>query len=111
MESLKEFLRSGPAFDYIGTRLHGGVHCLLQGRRSLILEVDNRAREIAQDTGLPTVKREDLGAIHRWMQESSRLNIRMNRAAIEKWRNQFRTEKWSPKKRQTAPTKYDHSIA
>ncbi len=66
-DSLKKFLASGTPVDYIGTRLHGGVFCLLRGKRSLIVEVDNRATEIARDTGLPTVKRVDLETLRRWI--------------------------------------------
>ena len=89
-DALNGFLRDGPACDYVGTRLHGGVHCLLSRRRSLIIEVDNRATEIARDTGLPTTRRDDFEFIRRWMVGPTTLNIRMNAAAIDQWRGQFR---------------------
>ena len=47
--------------DVIGTRLHGGIRGLLHGRRSLVIEIDNRARDIGAETGLPTQKRNALG--------------------------------------------------
>jgi hypothetical protein len=43
--------------DYVGTRLHAGIRALQLGARSTIVAVDNRAREIAKDTGLPIVDR------------------------------------------------------
>lgn len=89
MASLNEFLRTGPRVDYIGTRLHGGVHCLLAGKRSLIMEVDNRSAEISRDTGLPTAKPDDMEAVRRWIQGPTPLNIRMNGEAINRWRAQF----------------------
>lgn len=92
LDSLDDFLCSGIAVDYIGTRLHGGIRCLLAGKRALVLEVDNRAAEVGRDTGLPTAKREDFDAISRWIQGPGSLDIRMNRAAIEKWRAQFHTD-------------------
>ena len=46
--------------DYIGTRLHGGIHALNNERRSLIIAVDNRAKEISKDTKLPVIGREEV---------------------------------------------------
>ena len=46
--------------DYVGTRLHAGIRALSKGRRSLIISIDNRAECISADTGLPTIRREDV---------------------------------------------------
>lgn len=43
--------------DVIGSRLHGGIQGLHAGRRSVILAVDNRAREIGALTQIPVVDR------------------------------------------------------
>jgi polysaccharide pyruvyl transferase WcaK-like protein len=87
--ALNAFLRTGPSCDYVGTRLHGGIHCLNHGRRALILEVDNRAREIARDTGLPTAPREDLEAVRRWILAPPPIRLHLPVAEIERWRAQF----------------------
>jgi polysaccharide pyruvyl transferase WcaK-like protein len=89
--ALNDFINSDLRFDYIGTRLHGGVQCLLAGRRPLVLEVDNRAKEIARDTGFPTVARDGFDAIRRWITGSTSFNIKMNSEAIAQWRGQFQT--------------------
>jgi hypothetical protein len=91
LTALNEFLSSDLSFDYVGTRLHGGVQCLLAGRRPLVLEVDNRAREIARDTGFPTAARDDFDAIRRWITGPTNLNIRIDVKAIAQWRGQFQT--------------------
>lgn len=39
---------------YIGTRLHGGIHALNLGASARVFAIDNRAREIGKDIGLPT---------------------------------------------------------
>lgn len=88
-QAFEAFVRSGVPFDYIGTRLHGGIHCLNHRRRSLILEVDNRAREISRDTGLPTVPREDLEAIERWIDTPFAFRVTLPVVNIERWRRQF----------------------
>lgn len=91
--SFDEFLASGIPFDYIGTRLHGGVICLLARKRSLIIEVDNRAREIARDTGLPTAARDDFEFISRWITGPTETHIALPLEAIDRWRAQFRPPK------------------
>ena len=94
--ALNEFLQSPRVFDYVGTRLHGGVRCLLANRRSLIVGIDNRAAEIARDTGLAVVPRGDLAAIERWIPGSPPPAIRLNVRAIEQWRAQFRSDSGAP---------------
>lgn len=89
LDGLDELLRSSINFDYIGTRLHGGIRCLLNRRRSLILEIDNRAAEIARETGLPTARRGDIARIEQWIKEPSSLRITMNSDAITRWRTRI----------------------
>jgi polysaccharide pyruvyl transferase WcaK-like protein len=78
--------------DYIGTRLHGGIRALQQGRRTLILGVDNRGFEIHRDTGLPVVARTELGAVEAWIDGSAATTVRLPWAAINQWRRQFSTQ-------------------
>jgi len=47
--------------DVVGTRLHGSIRGLLHKRRSLAIVIDNRARDIGRETGLPTHSRDELG--------------------------------------------------
>lgn len=46
--------------DYVGTRLHAGIHALNQGVRSLVIAIDNRAIELGRDVNLPILMREDI---------------------------------------------------
>ena len=89
-DAFDEFVRTHPSFDYVGTRLHGGIYCLLHRRRALVLGIDNRAREIAKDTGLPTADRSDVAAIERWIDAAQPTTISMPTRAIAEWRSQFR---------------------
>ncbi len=86
LEGLDGFVRGDIPFDYIGTRLHGGIRCLQSRRRSLILEIDNRAAEIARDTGLPTLPRDDFKAIEGWIDGSAPVSLRLPRAEMERWK-------------------------
>jgi polysaccharide pyruvyl transferase WcaK-like protein len=89
--ALERFIAATPQFDYVGTRLHGGIRCLLAGRRSLILSLDNRTPEIARETNLPAVAREDGGAVEAWINGCAETRITLNLAAIGRWKEQFAT--------------------
>ncbi|MBH8566266.1 polysaccharide pyruvyl transferase family protein [Nostoc sp. CENA67] len=89
LKALDEILSSGH-IDYVGTRLHAGVRALQHQRRTLILSVDNRAVEIAKDTNLPTVKREDIESISSWINSSYETRIKLPLDNINEWKNQFR---------------------
>lgn len=91
LSALDEFIHSGISFDYIGTRLHGGIRCLRSKKRSLIIEVDNRAKEISQDTHLQTVARDDFNHMSQWIEGSPAPQITLNTEAINRWRDQFRS--------------------
>ena len=75
--------------DFIGTRLHGGIRALRKKRRALIIEVDNRATEIAKDTNLTTVKRHDIDAIREWINNPKPVEVRLPADEIARWRGQF----------------------
>ena len=87
MTALDQLLQESEPIDYIGTRLHGGIRCMQQSRRALVLGIDNRATEIASDTGLKVIPRKDLPAIQAWIAGSQPVEIRLNYPDIAKWKN------------------------
>ena len=83
-------LASG-GIDYVGTRLHGGIHAMNMGCRSLILAVDNRASEIAKDTNLPVLPRGgNLDVLEERICSAWETQIDLPTTAIQQWKNQFR---------------------
>ena len=76
--------------DYVGTRLHAGIRALSAGHRSLIVSIDNRAECIGADTGLPTIRREDIsvGLMQR-LHGEIKTEINMPWENIARWKNQF----------------------
>jgi hypothetical protein len=89
LASLDRFLADHPLLDYVGTRLHGGIRCLKAGARCLILTIDNRARTISQDTGLPTALRGDYPALQSWIAGAPAARLTLPQQAIQAWRQQF----------------------
>ena len=76
--------------DYVGTRLHAGIRALSKGRRTLIISIDNRAECISADTGLRTIRREDLGAcLKARVNNPYETKIILPWAKIQQWKDQF----------------------
>lgn len=76
--------------DYVGTRLHAGIRALRKGHRSLIISIDNRAECISADTGLPTLRREDVPiALRQRIEEKNETKINLLWDNIAKWKGQF----------------------
>ncbi len=89
LKALKDFLASVKNCDYVGTRLHGGIFCLLAKKRTLIIRVDNRASELSKSIGLPTVRRDDFDSILRWISGPTKIEIQIDYEAINRWKKQF----------------------
>lgn len=75
--------------DYVGTRLHAGIRALQHNRRALIVEVDNRATEIAKDTNLPTLPMKDIGRLKEIVEKPTVINLHIPFHEIERWKRQF----------------------
>jgi polysaccharide pyruvyl transferase WcaK-like protein len=82
-------LSSDRQLDYVGNRLHAGLRALQHGRRSIIVEIDNRAREMAADFGLPTVTRDDFRRLEQMIEDPLEIAIRVPDAEIARWKQQF----------------------
>jgi|JI6StandDraft_1071083.scaffolds.fasta_scaffold120721_2 polysaccharide pyruvyl transferase WcaK-like protein len=76
--------------DYVGTRLHLGIHCLNNNINSLIISIDNRASEIQKDINLPCIERISLKKIYDWNNRKLQFSpICLPNESINIWKNQF----------------------
>lgn len=76
--------------DYIGTRLHAGIHALNHKVRSLIIAIDNRATDMALETNLPILQREtEIDKIESWIYSRATTMINLPEENISRWKNQF----------------------
>ena len=83
-------LQSQASIDYVGTRLHAGIHALNNKRRSIIIAIDNRATEIAKDTKLPIIERDNVSEkLDLVINKSFQTSIRLPLGNINKWKAQF----------------------
>lgn len=81
-------LAAGP-IDFVGTRLHAGIRALQQGRRALVVAIDNRGREIARETGLPVIERSAIAALEERIAGEWTTELTLPFEAIARWRGQF----------------------
>ena len=83
-------LQSGK-IDYVGTRLHAGIHALNQKVRTIILAVDNRATEMGKDFNLPVIQRTQVEEkLQIMIQSTWRTKISIPKENIQKWKMQFK---------------------
>ena len=76
--------------DYVGTRLHAGIHALNQKVRTIILAVDNRAVEMGRDFNLPVIRRSLIEEkLPSMIQSEWSTNIVIPEENIKKWKAQF----------------------
>ncbi len=93
LEAYEEVLRKG-GVDYVGTRLHAGIHALNYKIRSIILAVDNRATEMGRDVNLPVIQRDEIGReLEKKIQSDFATEIRIKQENIDKFKAQFQTNR------------------
>ena len=90
LEAFDNFIKAED-FTYAGTRLHGGIRCIQQNKATLILAIDHRAIEMAKDSGLPVIKRNDEELLRKWLDGTKifSTNISLPVKNITRWRQQF----------------------
>lgn len=81
--------RSEDDLDFVGTRLHAGIRALQFGRRSIIVSVDNRAREMGRDFNLPTLERAEIDKLAERIENPMQMSVNIPTDAIELFREQF----------------------
>jgi hypothetical protein len=75
--------------EYVGTRLHAGALALQLARPGLIVGTDNRALEIARDTGLPVLPRARLAELGPMLAAPRAAPLDLPVAAVDAWRSQW----------------------
>ncbi len=88
LEKYDEILMAGD-IDYVGSRLHGGIRALQKKVRTIILGVDNRAKEKQKDFNLKVIAREDVEMLPELINSSFETDINIPIDNINKWKSQF----------------------
>lgn len=83
-------LLTAAPIDVVGTRLHGCIRGLHHGRRSLAVVVDNRARAIGAEVGLPVITRADMSQLAARLAAPYETRLSLPRDTIAGFLSQFR---------------------
>ena len=76
--------------DYVGTRLHAGIKAMQCFKRSIIIGIDNRAREIKRDYNINCIDRDMIeNELSNYIDSSFETNISLNEYNINILLNQF----------------------
>lgn len=79
-----------PALDYVGTRLHAGVYAMRHRVRSIIIAIDERAREINKSNNLVCLERDEVETqLEDLILSEFSTEIKMPYDAISQWKSQF----------------------
>lgn len=90
LTSLDNFLKKySNNLNYIGTRLHAGIYCMNMGFKTYIVGVDERARNISSEVGLPLIERSKIENLENLINSDYIINCRIPIDKISEWKNQF----------------------
>lgn len=76
--------------DFVGTRLHAAIKAMQKKKRSIIIGVDNRARDMAEDYGLHLIERTEIDCLENKINQDFKTDIRINEANIKEFLAQFK---------------------
>lgn len=76
--------------DYVGTRLHAGIFAMQNYVRSIIIIIDNRARDIKDNYNINAIERCDISKkLENYINSEIITNINIDEKQIREWKNQF----------------------
>lgn len=89
--SLKEYgaICDNGDVDYVGTRLHGGIFAMQHGVRSVIVEIDHRAKGFREINNINTISRDNLEGLSDYVNGTIKTEVHLKDAEIKEWITQF----------------------
>ena len=88
LEAFSEILNR-ENIEYVGTRLHAGMFAMQHKKRSIILAIDNRVRDMKETYNLNTVERDDIKLLENMINDEFETKISINEEKIQEWFSQF----------------------
>lgn len=75
--------------EYVGARLHAGIYAMRHAKRSIIITIDERAREINKSNNLNCIEKKDIHLLNEYINSTIETRINMPLKEIEIWKRQF----------------------
>ena len=76
--------------DYVGTRLHAGMFAMQHKKRTIILAIDNRVRDMQAAYDLHVVERSGVSALPGMIESVLPTDVKLKQDNIDKWISQFK---------------------
>ena len=73
----------------MGTRLHAGMFAMQHQKRTVILAIDNRVRDMKLTYDLNVLERGQIDQLDRYINSEIKTNLKINFKNIRKWFSQF----------------------
>lgn len=89
LESYKRILQKDN-IEYVGTRLHAGIFAMKNMRRAIILNIDNRARDMSETYNLNTIDRDKIYMLEEKINSKFETKVNIDKSRIREWKNQFK---------------------
>lgn len=89
--SLKEYgsICENGNVDYVGTRLHGGIFAMQHNVRSVIVEIDHRAKGFREINHINTIARDQLEGLADFVNGEIKTEVYLREKEIKEWLAQF----------------------
>lgn len=91
LESYRSILISED-IDYVGTRLHAGIFAMRHKRRSIILIVDDRARDMQKTHNINALERKHIDRLKDLINSDFSTRVNINEDRILAWKSQFTSD-------------------
>lgn len=78
--------------EYVGTRLHAGMYAMQHKKRTIILAIDNRVRDLGASYDLHTLERSDIDQLPEMINSEFTTNVNLKQKNIDLWLAQFKKE-------------------
>jgi polysaccharide pyruvyl transferase WcaK-like protein len=75
--------------DYVGVRLHGGIYAMNKKKRTVIILVDERMRNIHKSNNLNCIERENIDNLSDLLTSDIITNVYLDYDSINNWKKQF----------------------
>jgi polysaccharide pyruvyl transferase WcaK-like protein len=75
--------------DYVGVRLHGGIHAMQHKKRAILLIVDERMRNINNSNNLNCIERSNIEMLEEMINSEFETKVKVDYQAIDQWLGQF----------------------
>ena len=89
LESFKEKLQE-ESIEYVGTRLHAGIYAMQNEKRSIILAIDNRSRDMSKTYNLNIIDINDITKLEEKINSEFKTDIVIDLEKINAWKEQFK---------------------